>query len=1022
MNKYKRAYILYANEHYFEIVSACVKSIRTFSEYPIIVYLINSDLKVEGENVKTVRWDFDIDVNDDVEMYNKQSDSNFYVNRSNTKVYKLLIQRPRITQDALLNYAETVTYVDSDSIATPNVDKIFDYYDTNLNYPYFVKGIYDWMTLGDRGGADSRDDLSTTLEHPICDLLGIDQYVRDKYRQSGFYVSGQNTISFLEEWYNMCIHPEVMRDHNLYAPYHEETVVNALLWKHKIQDGLPYIYTNGSSDFVDKVYTGEIEFTGSPRHLKHWSKIPATKEELFFFHGEKRIDVMEEMIEKIKKYNNMCKIKVLFLAPHLSTGGMPGFLLKRIEELLKYKEKVDLFVVEYTNLSGHFVVQKNKIKEIVEPNKFWTLGDNKLELIDIIKDNKIDIVHIDEMIECLGDSKEFRSQLYSKDRTWRVVETCHNVSFNPNDSKVFDADAYAFCTPYHKEVSFSKMASYSDVIEFPIENYKVSEEVKKESRELLGLDLTKTHIMNVGLWTRGKNQGEGVEIARLLEKTNPELQFHFIGNQAGNFQDYWEPIISKGIPSNVKIWGERNDVHLFMKSADIFMFNSTWECNPLVLKEAISYGLKILSRNLPQYMNMFTPYIKPIEGDIESISKSMLELISADVSYTIPEGQNETFANKHIDMYSKIITKKPMNQVSKSSIKINQLFVNNPFLEIKGESESTFTVKFFDEKGVCHYDNNNLKINSWVRLNREYYTKWNAKVWENGNLIYDNVLDLKDQRVYISFDSKSLGDSIAWVPYVREFQNKHKCKLIVSTFWNKLFKETYPDIEFVEPGISVNNIIAMYKIGWFYSEAKEPVLPNTIPLQMAATNILGLEFKEIKSDVYLKPKENTFSKKKYVTIANESTAGCKYWNNPTGWQEVVNYLVSKGYDVINVSKNGDKLDNVLYLEDTSIENTMNCIHHSEYFIGLSSGLSWLAWGIGKHVVMISNFTEADHEFTINCTRITNMSVCNGCWNNPNFKFDKGDWYWCPINKGTKKHFECHKSITSEMVINKIKNL
>jgi hypothetical protein len=22
------------------------------------------------------------------------------------------------------------------------------------------------------------------------------------------------------------------------------------------------------------------------------------------------------------------------------------------------------------------------------------------------------------------------------------------------------------------------------------------------------------------------------------------------------------------------------------------------------------------------------------------------------------------------------------------------------------------------------------------------------------------------------------------------------------------------------------------------------------------------------------------------------------------------------------------------------------------------------------------------------------------------KFDKGDWNWCPINKGTKKQFEC----------------
>ena len=101
---------------------------------------------------------------------------------------------------------------------------------------------------------------------------------------------------------------------------------------------------------------------------------------------------------------------------------------------------------------------------------------------------------------------------------------------------------------------------------------------------------------------------------------------------------------------------------------------------------------------------------------------------------------------------------------------------------------------------------------------------------------------------------------------------------------------------------------------------------------------------------------------------------------------------------------------------------MNYIHHSEFFIGLSSGLSWLSWALGKHVVMISNFTKSDHEFTSNCTRIINDSVCNGCWNKSEFRFNRGDWNWCPEHKGTPRQFECHKSITSEMVIKQIQHL
>jgi autotransporter strand-loop-strand O-heptosyltransferase len=137
---------------------------------------------------------------------------------------------------------------------------------------------------------------------------------------------------------------------------------------------------------------------------------------------------------------------------------------------------------------------------------------------------------------------------------------------------------------------------------------------------------------------------------------------------------------------------------------------------------------------------------------------------------------------------------------------------------------------------------------------------------------------------------------------------------------------------------------------------------------------------------------------------------------------LINHLVSIGYKVINVSKEDNPLDNCEKIVDSSIENTMNVIHHSDFFIGLSSGLSWLSWALNKNVVMISNFTLPDHEFIINCTRIINKNSCNGCWNNPEFKFDKGDWNWCPVNKGTKKQFECHKSITPKMVIDQIQDL
>jgi len=346
-------------------------------------------------------------------------------------------------------------------------------------------------------------------------------------------------------------------------------------------------------------------------------------------------------------------------------------------------------------------------------------------------------------------------------------------------------------------------------------------------------------------------------------------------------------------------------------------------------------------------------------------------------------------------------------------------FVNNPFFEIKGLGVKQYKVEFYDNDNLVY--GTELKPNMWTKLSRQYYTDWDIRVFDNDELIYTYKPNFENKRVFISFDSRSLGDSIAWIPYLLEFKNKHNCQVIVSTFWNKLFKNSYPQIEFVEPGSTVHDLIAMYTVGWFYDTDKEPELPNTIPLQKTMTNIIGLEFNEIKPTLDFIPSKRPFVEK-YVTIANESTAGVKYWNNPNGWRELIDYLISKGYKIINVSKESDRMDGVTKLKDTSIESTMNCIHHSEFFVGLSSGLSWLSWALGKHVVMISNFTEPDHEFTSNCTRITNPSVCNGCWNNPMFKFDKGDWNWCPEHKGTERQFECHKSITSQMVIDRIQHL
>lgn len=357
-------------------------------------------------------------------------------------------------------------------------------------------------------------------------------------------------------------------------------------------------------------------------------------------------------------------------------------------------------------------------------------------------------------------------------------------------------------------------------------------------------------------------------------------------------------------------------------------------------------------------------------------------------------------------------------------------FVDGAYLEIKGHEDDAFIVECNDLDDPELTLSCEIKGNQWIRTPHRYFIRWQISVFNKNtdDLLFRQRYDCAGKRVYIAFESNALGDTLAWFPAVEEFRLKHGCRLICSTFINGLFRDQYPDIEFVEPGETVHDLYAMYRLGWCYKEDGEFDYSKNVqefkeqPLGQSAYDILGIDFKEIKPR--LKPVSLPRPiDKPYVCIGFHTTTQAKYWNNPKGWDEVVRFLRFKNYSVVSLSREGkehmgNKLPKgVKYLEAGSLDLVVNYLQHAKLYIGLGSGLSWLSWAVGCKTCLISGFSYPYSEMQ-DCIRIfPEGNVCTGCFNR--HRLDQDNWRWCPDHHGTARMFECTRHISGRQVIQAI---
>jgi len=327
-----------------------------------------------------------------------------------------------------------------------------------------------------------------------------------------------------------------------------------------------------------------------------------------------------------------------------------------------------------------------------------------------------------------------------------------------------------------------------------------------------------------------------------------------------------------------------------------------------------------------------------------------------------------------------------------------------------------------------------------VNSSKRYFVRFRLEVWQQGEQLLAHDYAAQGRDVLVRLPVETLGDPLGWFPYAVKFKERHGCRLscVVPAKLMPLLRPAYPDVEFLtEQELQPDRYYASYTIAVYFLKGgmyehldHVPTDYRFVGLHRAAGYILGVDPTEAAPRIALADATRPIAEP-YVCIATQSTMQAKYWNNPTGWREVVRFLKQAGYRVICIDQKSIHGQGLVWNHmpqgaedatgDIPLIERARWLKHADFFVGLSSGLSWLAWAVGTPVVMISGFTHPITEFATPY-RIINYHACNSCWNDVQAHYDRHDFLTCPRHKDTPRQFECSRLITAEHVMRVIRTI
>ncbi len=309
----------------------------------------------------------------------------------------------------------------------------------------------------------------------------------------------------------------------------------------------------------------------------------------------------------------------------------------------------------------------------------------------------------------------------------------------------------------------------------------------------------------------------------------------------------------------------------------------------------------------------------------------------------------------------------------------------------------------------------------------KYFVHWQVEVWEDENPVLTHIFDPDGEKVFFVFISEAIGDTLACMPYIGAFQ-KNNTSIVsyhAQPHLKNLIHRFYPDVPFQE-SVDEDTYATFYFGIQTHIAGFSPFDGHMIPLPQVGQMILGMDRP---ADLPRWKPRHRCIQTPYVCISVQASGIAKGWHYPNGWDIVVKVLKEKGYRVLCIDKNKHSAGGAFQCDmpaeaedftgDIPLEERADLLAYADFFIGLSSGLAWVAHSVGCPVVMICGFSEIWNEF-YTPYRVYNRLVCHGCYNDVRVNWTENN---CPRQAhGSEKVLECSKKISPRMVLQTVRRL